>query len=194
MMGYFIQFHGMKPIMNMKKLSIATVIMLGMGMSAAQASDGTLNFTGAVSATPCTIDADSLALNINFDGVPVSKFANLTPGATSPDLQKAVAIKLSNCPAGIASVRMMLDGKTSALEPNIFVDASSISSYGVIVQDAETGSTITPKTFSGPANVKTITAGSNTLNYKVGLAKVWAEPVSQAKAFTIPINYTLSYQ
>lgn len=181
--------------MNMKKLSFATIVMLGLGMSAAQATDGTLNFSGAVSATPCSIDASSLALTLNFDGIPVRKFETLAPGTTSSDLQKPLSIKLTGCPAGISSVKMMLDGIVGSHFPNVFVQnpLHAFNSIGAIVQDADTGATLVPKTFSGAANTKPLVAGSNTLNYLVGLVSTDGD-IPVGRTVNIPISYTLSYQ
>lgn len=66
--------------MNMKKLSAAVVVMLGLGVSAAQADDGSLNFTGEVSASSCSVAADSTALAVSFDAYSAASLNSLTPG------------------------------------------------------------------------------------------------------------------
>jgi len=184
-----------KPIMNMKKLSIAAVVMMGFGVSGAQAIDGTLNFHGTVASTACSVAAGSEALVVPMDAVPISLVSAL-PGAavTSANLQKSFSIKLETCPSVVENVSIKLTGKTSTGSgANVFVDSTSSGAAkyaGYVITDAQSGAVI-------PANVVTqystpLVVGNNNLNYRVGYAKTGANTPTAGPMVSV-INYELSY-
>ncbi|MDX6038819.1 fimbrial protein [Scandinavium lactucae] len=176
--------------MNMKKLSAAVVVMLGLGVSAAQADDGSLNFTGDVSASSCSVAANTTALAVSFDGYAATSLDGMAPGTTSAALQKPFSITLAGCPEGVSVAKIKLDGKTSGIIPNAFVGNSTVRYVGIIISDAETNTIITPKEFGGD---KTIAAGQNTLNYLVGLTKTSAD-AAVAGTVDVPVTFTMSYE
>lgn len=177
--------------MNMKKLSAAVVVMLGLGVSAAQAEDGSLNFTGDVSSSSCSVAASSTALTVNFDGYAATSLDGMAPGMTSSGLQKPFSITLAGCPEGVSVAKIKLDGKTSGIVPTAFVGNSTARYVGVVISDAETGAVITPKEFG---NDKAISAGQpNVLNYMVGLTKT-STNAAGAGTVDVPVTFTMSYE
>lgn len=180
--------------MNMKKLSIAAVVMMGFGVSGAQAIDGTLNFHGTVASTACSVAAGSDALVVPMDAVPISAVNALAgAGVTSANLQKSFSIKLETCPSVIENVSIKLTGKTSTgAGANVFVDTTTgAAKYaGYVISDAQSGLVV-------PANVPTqystpLVVGNNTLNYLVGYAKTGTNTPTAGQVISV-INYELSY-
>lgn len=176
--------------MNMKKLSAAVVVMLGLGVSAAQADDGSLTFTGEVTSSSCSVATNSTVIPVAFDSYAASSLNSLTPGTTNSGLQKGFSITLAGCPEGVSVAKIKLDGKTSGIVPTAFVGNSTASYVGVVISDAETGAVITPKEF---ANGKAIIPGANTLNYLVGLTKTSANPAAEGTV-DVPVTFTMSYE
>jgi major type 1 subunit fimbrin (pilin) len=182
--------------MNMKKLSVAVVVMLGLGVSAANAADGTLNFAGSVASGTCSVNADSRALSVNFDAVSLATIKNLgSSGKTSPELQKPISINLSGCPESISTAKINFEGQISSYNANVFTSSGSgTASYvGATIKD-EAGNPITPNTFDGEFNSKAIVAGNNTLTYLVGISRTNIDINPSTGAINIPVTYTLSYQ
>lgn len=79
----------------MKKLVLATLIGAGLAVSqVAAAAEGTVNFTGKLVETTCTVSTDSKTLNVTLPTLATSALKNAgdTGGATQ------FTIKLENCP------------------------------------------------------------------------------------------------
>lgn len=165
------------------------MVLLGLGVSTAQADDGVLNFTGSVSSGACGIDATSKSLSVTYDAIPVATLNTIpAAGQSVPALQKAFSIKLVNCPESVSSASVNFDGAVSSYDDTIFV-GGTVSYGGAIIQDAQTNEIITPKSFE---NSKTIVAGDNTLEYKVGLTKTRMNSAS-AGEINIPLSFTIQY-
>lgn len=182
--------------MNMKKLSVAVMVMLGTSISAANASDGTLNFAGSVASGTCSVNADSRALSVNFDSISRATVLELgSSGTTSPELQKPISIKLSGCPETFSTAKINFEGSVSSYNSNVFATGGSgAASYiGAVIKD-EAGNIITPNTFDGEFNSKTIVAGNNTLTYLVGISRTNIDYNPTTGTINIPVTYTLSYQ
>lgn len=177
--------------MNMKKLSAAVVVMLGLGVSVAQADDGSLNFTGEVSASSCSVATNSTVVPVTFDNYSATSMNSMAAGSTSAGLQKPFSITLAGCPEGLSVAKIKLDGKTSGITPTVFVGNSTARYVGVVISDAETGAVITPKQFG---NDKAIVAGENVLNYMVGLTKTTTESAAGAGTIDVPLTFTMSYE
>ncbi|MFP2239247.1 fimbrial protein [Pseudescherichia vulneris] len=178
--------------MNMKKLSAAVVVMLGLGVSAAQADDGSLNFTGEVSASSCSVATSSTEVPVTFDGYSAATLDGVAPGTTTSALQKPFSIQLVGCPEGLSVAKIKLDGKTSGIAPNAFVGASTARYVGIVISDANTNTIITPKVFGGDQTI--VPGAENTLNYLVGLTKTTSEAVAVAGTIDVPVTFTMSYE
>lgn len=175
----------------MKKLSAAVVVMLGLGVSAAQADEGSLNFTGQVTSSSCSVATNSTSLDVSFNGYSIATLNEVAPGTTKSALQKPFSIVLSGCPEGVSVAKVNFDARTSSYYPNVIIGNAQVPYIGFLITDADTGTDIVPKTFD--ANEKTIVAGENTLNYLVGLSKT-ATNSAGAGDFNIPVTFTMSYE
>jgi major type 1 subunit fimbrin (pilin) len=182
--------------MNMKKLSVAVMVMLGLGVSSAQAADGALNFTGSVASASCSIASNSKALAVDFSAVTTATIRALNEsGATSPELQKEISINLVGCPESASTAKINFEGLVSSYNSNIFgsTNPAAAKYMGAIIKD-KAGNVITANTFDGEFNSKEITAGNNTLTYMVGLARTTYSTNPTTGIIDIPVTYTLSYQ
>lgn len=82
----------------MKKSLIAAAILASSAFaSMANAADGTINFTGAISSTTCKVGADSKALAVNMGTVSSTTFG----AAGSSTAPSAVDLVVTECPADI---------------------------------------------------------------------------------------------
>jgi major type 1 subunit fimbrin (pilin) len=180
--------------MNMKKLSVAVVVMLGLGVSAANAADGALNFTGSVASGTCSVNSDSRALTVNFDAVSRANVIALGySGTTSPDMQKTISINLSGCPETFSTAKINFEGAVSSYNANVLIGTTTAKYVGAIIKD-EAGNPITPNTFDGEFNSKAIVPGNNTLSYLVGISRTNIDYTPTTGTINIPVTYTLSYQ
>ncbi len=180
--------------MNMKKLSVAVMVILGMGMSSAYAADGSLNFTGSVASGTCSIDSNSNTLSVDFDAVTVANIMQMKEsGLTLPSLQRTISINLNGCPDSVSTAKINFEGAVSSYNPNIFIGNSTAKFVGALIKD-QAGNTISANTADGEFNSQSITEGANTLNYVVGLTRTTYTANATAGTINIPLTYTLSYQ
>ena len=178
--------------MNMKKLSAAVIVMLGLGVSAAQAAgDGTLNFAGSVQSGSCSIDASTKDLAVAFNGYSATTLNTVVAGTTDVSMQKPVTIKLTGCPENSSSARVKIEGKASGILPNVFVGNSTARYVGVIISDAKTGTVITPNYFD--QNRVAIGAGDNNIDLLVGLTKT-SDSTAVAGNIDVPLTFSLIFE
>lgn len=183
--------------MNMKKVSVAMMVMLGLGMSSVQAAEtGTLNFTGTVMSGTCSVNSNSRALAVSFDAISRATLIALgSSGTTSPELQRPISINLTGCPESVTTAKVNFEGAVSSYNANEFTTsgAGAASYTGVIIKD-EAGNPISPNTFDGEFNSKTIVAGDNSLTYLVGLTRTNIDFSPTTGSINVPLTYTLSYE
>jgi len=87
--------------MKLKALVAALIATSGLlGMSAAQASDGTITFNGSIVATTCTINGGGAASSFTVTLPPVDKSALSAAGQTAAPTP--VTFNLTTCPATTA--------------------------------------------------------------------------------------------
>lgn len=180
----------------MKKSSIAVAMMLAMGVTAAQAAEtGTLNFSGNVTTTACSIDAASLNTAVNFGTLAKDNILSLPAvGDTNAQLTKPFTIKLADCPVD-TPISVKFEGG-SYYDAGIqgFRDNKTLRQANVaaMIFDAETSAKVTPNEFVSKG---VATAGVNDLRYNISLTKWWTGGNTTADGdFSMAINYTMSYQ
>lgn len=178
----------------MKKLCISVAVLLGMSFSAVQAADtGTLNFSGNVVDSACSIDPASLTQSVTFPGVLQSALSSLASlGDTSTELTKPFTIKLVDCPAD-APLSVKFEGVNS-YDGNIhgFKDTNAGLNVAAMIFDQSTGEKVMPNEFVS----KGVTvAGVNELKYNVSLTR-WRTNTTDVGAgdFSTVVNYTMSYE
>ncbi|RJT21017.1 fimbrial protein [Buttiauxella izardii] len=182
--------------MKMKKLSIAAIVMLGLGVNAAQATDGTINFHGTVTSPGCNVVTGAENLTVNFTAMPVAALSPLASGTTTSELQKPFSIKLENCPTAIQSAVMKLSGLVSGYNNKIFTGPSgtgTAGTVGYVVSEAATPSTYLVSNTSTVYG-KPLTAGNNSLDYLVGMSRTTGNKPVTTGTMNAVINYELSYQ
>ncbi|MFL9961095.1 fimbrial protein [Paraburkholderia sediminicola] len=176
----------------MKKLTISTVPVAIAALiaivPAAHAADGTLNFTGNITANSCVINANSPNLNIDLGNVPASALASAGQRAG----QSAFQIALTGCTGGSTKVAAKFEsGLADPTTGHLPLDASSTAKN---VQVAIFDTTDTDNKFGqapAPSAYQTLTGGAATLNYSAWYAATGAATVGTANANA---TYTLSYQ
>ncbi|GAA0705904.1 type 1 fimbrial protein [Dyella marensis] len=176
----------------MKFLACAALIG-GIAMaSAAQASDGTINFTGSVTGNTCTVTNDPVALppvaksNLNADGQVTGQtpFAIKLTGCTDGALAKAQltgAVKAYFEPGttvDLATGRLKVSGGTTTATN---VQLQLLNSNGTVIKIGD------PSTITGA----TLASGAATLNYAV---RYYATGAATAGTANSSVTYSIVYQ
>nr|WP_241390665.1 fimbrial protein [Serratia proteamaculans]ULG17711.1 fimbrial protein [Serratia proteamaculans] len=93
-----------------KKSLLAAIIVSGFSFNAAQAVDGTINFTGKIIAAACDIKTGDENQTKALGDVNKTAFTN--PGDVASSVN--VSINVENCDAAIANARVVFDGTRDA--------------------------------------------------------------------------------
>ncbi|PRC93352.1 fimbrial protein [Solimicrobium silvestre] len=172
--------------MKVKILLSAVIATLGFaGLNAAQASDGTVNFTGTVVATTCTVAPASVTQTVALPQVSVTALtgAGTTAGAT------AFNIGLAACTAG-SKARIQFEAgpnvdpvtgnlKITSAAPATNVQIQLVNQAGGAINMATNVNQVT-------ANDATLTAGVNTFYYT-------AQYISSATAVAGSANTSVTW-
>ncbi|HFT1963470.1 TPA: fimbrial protein [Enterobacter ludwigii] len=168
----------------MKKLAIMSTFISAFALHNAYATDGTVSFTGNITATACKIDSSSN--NVQMGSISTTAFGT-SAGTTAA--AKAFNIVLTNCPSGSQNINIRFDGTPEASNPSILAltpETGVATNVGIALYESN-GSTLIPlNTNSTP---KTISTGTNTLpfvaKYMSTADAVTAGKASSAASFTI---------
>lgn len=181
----------------MKKLSFAVAMMLGMGLTGAQAAEtGTLNFSGNVTTRTCSIDSASLNTTLSFGNLAKNSILSLAAiGDTNAQLTKLFNIKLVDCPNG-TPISVKFDGDPTYFDGNVqgYRDNKSENQVNIaaMVFDADSGAKVLPKQFVSKG---VAIEGVNDLKYNISLTRyATSAVVTNAGDFSMAINYTMSYE
>lgn len=155
---------------------------------AAQASDGTLNFTGNITANSCVINANSPNLTVALGDVPASALASASQRAGQTPFQ----ITLTGCTGGATKVAAKFEsGIADQTTGHLPLDATSTATN---VEVAIFDATDTDNQFGqapAPSAYQTLNGGAATLTYNAWYVATGAATVGTANANA---TYTLSYQ
>lgn len=125
--------------MNKKIITVLTAVALqSLIPQYATAADATINVTGNVVATPCTVDTATKTLGIPLGDVQASVLA--AAGASSP-WSTLYNITLSGCPSTTTKVNATFSGTADTNDTNGYKNAGSGGSAAVSVQLAKTDGT-----------------------------------------------------
>jgi major type 1 subunit fimbrin (pilin) len=169
--------------MNSFKLKLAvTALALGGFVSVANAADGSVHFTGEITATACEVKNGSggvIAVSLGK----VAKKSLPTKGTKSSSVP--FEIELDKCPSGKANVRF--DGTADSIDKTLLALDGSSTATGVGIEiDSDTGVQIP---MYAPSADITLTANNNTLHYMARYvatnANVTAGLVDATSQFTI---------
>lgn len=174
----------------MKKISstLAAVAAFVAMAPAAHAADGTLNFTGNITANSCVINANAPDLAIPLGDVPASALASAGQRAGQTPFQMA----LTGCSSGSTKVAAKFEsGLVDPVTGHLPLDATSGATN---VQVAIFDATDTDNKFGqlpAASAYQTLTGGAATLQYNAWYVATGAATVGTANANA---TYTLSYQ
>ncbi|ADW75464.1 MULTISPECIES: fimbrial protein [Rahnella] len=169
--------------MKMKMVSAAVFVFAALSSQAAFAIDGTLNFTGTVKSTACSLESKDLTVTI--EKVAASTLNALAVGETTPGASEPFSLVLRGCPASVTSANVKFKGNSST--SNQFTDATP-SAVGTIIKAAD-GTLQVPNTDMPAALVE----GDNTLNYVAALTRTKTSNVGTG-SWTLNLPFEITYQ
>lgn len=172
---------------------LAAAVVTGSAF-AAHAADGTINFTGEILDSACTVDTSTSTQTVNLGKIPKSAFTGVGQVAAATRF----SIVLNNCPAAVTSASVKFDGTADANDADILALSSGQTAQGVgVALYEEDGVTPVPlATQSKSLTLDTSSAGSpavaansNTMTfvakYKATKATVVAGTANATSDFTI---------
>lgn len=168
--------------MKGKYLALRLCVIGGVLISSSVfASDGTINFTGTVTETACTVSSSTVA--VAFGTIASSSFS--AAGDVAAPTQ--FAISLTDCPASVTSATVKFDGTADTTNSNLLALGSSSTAAGLGVAIYDNTGTIVPAATSSSAY--TLATGSNSLDFVARLmstsATITAGTVATSTDFTI---------
>ncbi|CAM1000202.1 Fimbrial protein [Rhodanobacter sp. Root179] len=180
--------------MNKTLLSSALVAVMAAVAFApsAQATDGTINFTGAVTGSTCTVQINGAAGPATVTLPTVSTTALSASGATAG--QTAFKINLSGCagsPTATKASTFFENGPTVNAAGRL---ANTGTATGVDVQLVNSDNSVITAGSAAPttgAGVATITANAATLNY---YARYYATAAATAGTVASSVQFSVIYQ
>ncbi|KFC81320.1 fimbrial protein [Buttiauxella agrestis] len=173
----------------MKKNLLAAAIAATSLMAAASAfaADGTVNFTGEILDTACTVDIGANnTMTVDLGRVSRTSLTDASPRSSATKF----ILKLKDCPANLVTARFKFDGAgypgdDSVLKLN---DEPGVAT-GVAIELADIAATLPLFTAS---TAYTLTAGVNELpfyaRYLKKAATVTAGPANSTATFTVNYN------
>ena len=176
----------------MKLLYLVSSIGLVALSSSVFAADGTVNFTGSITANTCTIDGSTGAATktVDLGSVPASALSAV--GQTAGN--KAFSFVLTGCSAGAAKVAARFESLVAS--PTGYLALTNAGQAGV-AQNVQVGiydaaGTLQPVNGTVPTtSYVDVTSGNATLNYTAAYYATGQATVGTANA---QVAYTLSYQ
>ncbi|MBL5825957.1 fimbrial protein [Serratia fonticola] len=166
-------------------LSVAALSFLA--ASNAFAADGTINFTGEIIDSACTVTIPNI--DVEFGTVAASSFGSVGD-TVSP---KGFQISLTGCPAAVTAsgATVRFEGTPDATNPELFSigAASTAAGVGITLLDAK-ANLVTPNSDS---SVYTLTAtGTNVLDFVAKLKST--DATITAGLISTSANFTIVYQ
>jgi len=175
---------------------LAAAVVTGSSF-AAHAADGTINFTGEVVDSACTVDTSTASQTVNLGKVLKSAFTGVGQVAAATRFN----IVLNNCPSSLPTVTVKFDGTANANDSDILALNSDQTAQGVgVALYEEDGVTPIPlATQSKSITLDTtstgspaVAANSNTLTF-VAKYKATQQTIVAGTA-NATSDFTISYQ
>lgn len=177
--------------MNMNKKVMATALLVSSAIAsfASQAADGTINFTGNITDTACTVTPATANQSVNLGTIKSDGFS----GAGSVSAPAKFSVVLSSCPTTYTAASVRFDGPTATGNSNLLAlspaaDAATGVALGIYESDASTAIPV------GTSSVaKTLATGGDTTldffaKYVATADKVTAGTANAVSNFTISYN------
>ena len=106
---------------TMYKQSAIALLILAAGYNTAIADPVSINITGNVIASPCTVDTAGSTLNVDLGNIPLTDFATAgSYGGTA----KAFTVALKDCPASTTKVTAAFSGTAYSGDANLFANST----------------------------------------------------------------------
>lgn len=167
-------------------LAVTFASMVGLMAHTAGAADGTIHFTGALTADTCTVDTASQNYTVNMGQVAKTNFTAVgTPGA-----QTSFQLTLSACPPSVTGVKFMAtSGQINTTNTDLLaLDRSSTATgFGIALYDSN-GTQIPYRTAS--TQVYPVTDGAATINLSAALVSTSDTVTSGDYTATTPFYIT----
>lgn len=172
-----------------KKLIVIAMLAASAFSSLAHAADGTINFTGKIIDTACTITPATANQTVALGSVNKTDFT----GAGSTAAPTRFSIVLTSCPASVTTATVKFDGPTDTNNSNVLAitggtGAASGVGVGIYEQNA---TTLIPVTTASASKTLSTTA-DNTFNfvakYIQTAATVGTGDANAVSDFTIAYN------
>ncbi|WP_312413215.1 fimbrial protein [Pseudescherichia sp.] len=179
-----------------KQLAVAVAMLFTTGMGMAHAADGTLNFTGTVTADTCTVavnDQTNPTLNLGT----VNTADLIAAGDTGPATN--FTLNLTSCPETVTGASVTFSGNANGVMKTAFSNEAGTSdaakNVGVQLYDASL-KTVTPETALDVSSYLTENADKT---MKSAAIPFTARMIAVANAATAGslishADYTISYQ
>jgi major type 1 subunit fimbrin (pilin) len=180
-------------------IAIATGGLLGLASLGAQASDGTITFTGSLSDTTCSINGNAAGTPANIPNVSlpeVSASVLGTAGATAGRTQPIV-LALTGCSGTATKAVAFFESGPTVDQSNGYLKNQAATSPATNVEVRLLNASFQPINITSglnndmAANGATITGGAATLNY---YGEYYATGKATSGAVSTSVNYTMQYQ
>lgn len=175
----------------MNKKLIFTAVLVGSAFaSVAHAADGTINFTGAIIDTACTVTPATATQTVALGSVNKTAFS----GAGSSASPTKFSITLTSCPASVTTATVRFDGPTSAansallaITPSAGTEAKNVG-VGIYEQNASTLIPVATASASKTLSTTADTTFNFVAKYVATAATVEAGPANAVSDFTVSYN------
>ncbi|AJZ89330.1 Long polar fimbria protein A [Beauveria bassiana D1-5] len=174
----------------MNKNIIALAILAGSAVgSVAQAADGTINFTGTITDTACTVSTATKNQTVPLGTVSRTAFA--AAGDTAAPTK--FSIVLQNCPTTVSNANIRFDGPIDSANSNLLALTAGTGiatgvGVGIYEQDAHT---LIP--IATPSATKALSSTVDTQFDFIAKYVSTSATVTQGPA-NAATNFTISYQ
>ncbi|MFO6296916.1 fimbrial protein [Rahnella selenatireducens] len=149
--------------MNLVKSALFMVVTAGLFCSAANASDGTVNFTGDIVDAPCVVSADTQNQNVNLGQVKSSNFKAVKDTSAYKDFK----INLEECSTTtLKNADITFRGSSDTDNKDLLGignQSGAAKGVGIEISDAGTAAVI-PMNIASPSYA--LKDGQNTLYFK----------------------------
>ena len=171
-----------------KKLLVIALLASSAFASVIQAADGTINFTGKITDTACTINPTSKSQIVNLGSVSAGAFT--AAGSTAAPTR--FGITLTNCPAAATTASLKFDGPANSSNSSLLAlttGAGVATGVGIGIYEGDS-STLIP--VSSASATKNVVAGTDTTFEFVAKYVATASTVTSGAANAVS-NFTVSY-
>lgn len=171
-----------------KNTLILTSIILGFQLvNTANAADGTIQFTGNILDTACTVNTESQNQTVNLGNVSTSAF----PSAGATAAPARFTIKLSDCPSSVANASVRFDGSPDTTNSHILAldSGQTAKNVGIAIYEQNSSTLIPLATDS-----QKVALTADTTNELTYIAKFYATayPVTAGTA-NATTSFTIIY-